>query len=367
MIDCGEYTAAIKEFVEVTLGGQIDLLIVTHIDNDHIVGVKDMLGTQGLQVGRIIFNCHQRSGLGGKRKLNKYQTERLKEIEKEIGLIIGDIIEQNIGAPEALKGLAATILGVPALKRLWDRDYTTSGKEIDLKEWGNIVFLSPTMVEIENLDKEFRHVLFDELNEDNTMGEWNKQEELYEMLLRYAMLHRTDDMPEEKDVAGADTLEERLGNAAKEPVATKRITTANKASLAFVWEKGAHRILVLGDANPDVVVKGLLDYYRGETFPVIFDAIKVAHHGSHYNTTEELMRHADSEHYFFTGGQEGKRPSEEALGRIALCPTSDEVKKRTLHFNYSTTVVDELKGDKDLQKKYHFAVDTTKNEQVFAV
>lgn len=367
MTDCGSFKDEdlIQHYVQDELGGKIDLLIVTHIDNDHIVGVKDMLLTPGIKVGHIIFNCYQRNGLGEKKKLTKYQQERLSEIERELGLIVGDIIERNVGAPEAMNGLAATILGNPALKRVWDREYTLKGMELDLNEWGKLVFLSPTIKEIEALDKEFRHVLFDELNVDHTMGEWNKKEELFEILLRYTMLQAPGGAAVEKDTAGTDTLEERLEKAKKKPVDTNSITAANKASLAFVWEMGQHKILVMGDANPDIVVKGLIDYNQGKPFPIIFDAIKVSHHGSHYNTTDELLRHADSEHFFFTGGQEGKRPSEEAVGRIVLNPSTEGIKKRCLHFNYSTSLVEELKKDKDLQKKYHFAVDTIKNEQVF--
>lgn len=367
MTDCGSYIdeELIKHYVQDELSGKIDLLIVTHIDNDHIVGVRDMLLTPGIKVGRIIFNCYQRNGLGEKKKLTKYQQERLSEIERELGLIVGDIIERNVGAPEAMKGLAATILGNPALKRVWNRDYTLQGKELDLEEWGKIVFLSPTIKEIETLDKEFRHVLFDELNVDHTMGEWDKKEELFEILLRYVMLQAPGGAAVEKDIAGADTLEDRLEKAKKEPVNTNSITVANKASLAFVWEKGEHRILMMGDANPDLVVKGLQDYYGAKKPPIMFDAIKVSHHGSHYNTTDELLRHADSEHYFFTGGQEEKRPSEEAIGRIALRPLPEGIKKRCLHFNYKTSLVEEIKKDKELQTKYHFTVDTTRNEQVF--
>lgn len=366
MVDCGKYKESIQQYVSETLKNRIDLLIVTHIDNDHIEGVKEMLTAPDIKVGKIIFNCYQRNVLGEKRKLNIYQKERLKAIKREIGLIVGDIIEHDVDAPEAVKGLAATILGKPELKRIWDRDYAISGMEVDLEEWGKITFLSPTMTEIENLDKEFRHVLFDELNVDNTMGEWEKKEDLYEILLRYAMIQKpVAAEAKDKDASRADGLEEQLINAAKQPVDTDSLSLANKASLAFVWEKGTHRILIMGDANPDIVAPMLLEHYKGETFPVLFDAIKVSHHGSHYNTTKELMHLADSKHYFFTGGKEGERPSEEALGRIVLCAMLQGIDKRTLHFNYPTTLVGKLKADKELQQKYHFDVDTTRNEQVF--
>ena len=371
MVDCGVFEEPIKKFVQEELAKKIDLLIVTHIDNDHIEGVKTMLNDPEIKVGRIIFNCYQRNVLGEKRRLNKYQKERLLAIENEIGLIVRDITdnaEKDVNAREAVKGLAATILGKPTFKRVWDKDYTLLGHEIDMEDWGKITFVSPTLTEIENLDKEFRHVLFDELNVDHTLGRWNRKEELFEMLLRYAMLQGPESTEyREKDAAGSNGLEDRLVKAAKKPVNTNKISTANKASLAFVWEKGEHRILFMGDANPDIVVKGILDHYKGMAFPVLFDAIKVSHHGSHYNTTAELMRHADSAHYFFTGGLEGKRPSEEAIGKIVKEEIPEGLTNRTLHFNYITSLVKELIDNKDLQGKYRFHVDITKNEKMYIV
>lgn len=367
MVDCGKLTDEIASYIKNDLKNTINLLVVTHIDNDHIIGVRDMLKNDSIKVGQIVFNCYQRNALGGAKKLNKYQKERLAAIEKEIGLVVGDLIEHDVDAPAAMKGLAATILEYPKLKKVWGREYTVCGNFLDLKENGTITFLSPTIDELEKLDKEFRHVLFDELNVDKTLGKWDDKENLYEILLRYAMLQKPSvESDSEKDVLGAISLENRLKRAAATPVNTQEISSANQASLAFVWEKDDHRILVMGDANPDVVMNGLLDYYKGKTFPVLFDAVKVSHHGSHFNTTKELMRHVDSGNFFFTGGTEGKRPSVEAVGRIALRPLANGINQRTMHFNHLTSLIKELLDDKELQKKYNFIIDTRKNELVFA-
>lgn len=75
MVDCGTFEVPIKKYVQEKLAKKIDLLIVTHIDNDHIEGVKTMLNDPEIKVGRIIFNCYQRNAFGEKRRLNKYQME----------------------------------------------------------------------------------------------------------------------------------------------------------------------------------------------------------------------------------------------------------------------------------------------------
>lgn len=35
----------------------------------------------------------------------------------------------------------------------------------------------------------------------------------------------------------------------------KGLSPANEASIAFIWEHKEHRILFMGDANPNLVVK----------------------------------------------------------------------------------------------------------------
>ena len=381
MVDCGAYEDAIQQFVKDKLNGEIDLLIVTHIDNDHIMGVSEMLSDRIKVKKGIIFNSYKRNG--GKEEtinLNEPQKARLRAIGRKIGIVVDDIINNpnaTCSAKSAITDLSATILSNPKLKEIWEREYTTSGTQLDLNEWGTITFLSPTTTELDNLDSEFCHVLFDELNIDKAMGEWDKKEQLFEILLRYATLYETEPIealmsatiePEKEmamDASDVVSLEDRLMKASEESVKTKQITPANQASLAFVWEKDGHRILIMGDANPDIVVKGLKTHYESIPTPVIFDAIKVSHHGSHYNTTNELIEQADSEHYFFTGGEEGKRPSEAAVGRIVTSPLPKGLKKRTLHFNFGTSLVEELKDNKDVKKRFGFSVETKKNEIKF--
>ena len=375
MVDCGDYDPSIQKFIHDTLNDVIDLLIVTHIDNDHIKGVTTML-SKNIKVNRIIFNSYERNNNEVQQNFNESQKKKLRAIGKKIGIVVEDIINSDgdpgilRGPKDAMLGLSATILEKPALKKVWNQKYTLNGTSVDLKEWGKLTFLSPTIDELDNLDKAFVKVLFDELNTDNALGQWDKQKELYEILLRYVELQETEQTPMKSSIidenkAGAVTLEERLEKAAGKSVNTSQITAANQASLAFVWEKDGHRVLIMGDANPDIVVNGLEMHYKKETFPIIFDAIKVSHHGSHYNTTKDLIKHADSEHYFFTGGLEGKRPSEEAVGRIVLSPLPEGLQKRILHFNFQTSLVEELKNNKVMKGKYKFSVDTKKNELKF--
>lgn len=368
MIDCGEYTPTIKVFVEETLAKQIDLLIVTHIDEDHILGVEQMMtDTHNLNIGKIIFNSYERPQGQLETPLTDIQKKRIASIQSELNCVFRDALENQVSATQAIKGLSKTILERQALRDKWERGYTAldARKEIDLKEWGTIKILAPTMKELRGLDEKFRSVLFSELFVEDDNVVLSDCESLYEMLIRYAELH--DKEPAEDLPTSSETLEERLKKAAEENPRESSITPANKASLAFVWEKNGKKVLILGDAKPSIVVKGLLNHYPQGPYPMFFEAIKVAHHGSHYNTTEALMNMIDSEHYFLTGGEEGVRPSEAAVGLILFAGLKSNVTKRTLHVNYKTNLVEQLAEDQDLQERYHFDVDFDLNQHEFTL
>ena len=365
MVDCGEFTEVIKHYVQNDLDNNIDLLVVTHIDSDHILGVETMLATTRPTIGKILFNCYQRDPGKAPVILTLQQKQRLQGIQSEINSVFRDIIEQEVSAQQAIKGLSTAIL--KNWKSQWDRAFIAldAKNEESLGEWGTIKFLAPTMKQIKALDLEFKSILFSELFTEQDGIEYKNSESIYEILIRYANLHNKEAI-EEHETAASD-LEKTLTCAVEEPVNENSITTSNKASLAFVWEKGNSKVLFLGDAKPGLVIKGLLKHYPNGPWPMHFDVIKVAHHGSHNNTTESLMDHIDSEHFFLTGGEEGVRPSEAALGRILLQPLKCGVTKRTLHVNFPTTLTDGLKKDKALQKKYHFQVDYDHNKHEFTL
>ena len=61
MIDCGVFTSEIKDFITGVLESHINMLIVTHIDADHILGVRDMLDElPELKIDELWFNSYQR-------------------------------------------------------------------------------------------------------------------------------------------------------------------------------------------------------------------------------------------------------------------------------------------------------------------
>lgn len=72
MVDCGKYSQDIKEYVRDVLHNHIDLLIATHIDGDHILGIIKMLNDhEGLSVDNIWYNSYRRTSIKTRIELNE--------------------------------------------------------------------------------------------------------------------------------------------------------------------------------------------------------------------------------------------------------------------------------------------------------
>ena len=152
---------------------------------------------------------------------------------------------------------------------------------------------------------------------------------------------------EEEDVKECTLNEETLRQHAASKL--QKMDDNNIASIAFIWEHHDHRILFMGDADPIQVSNAIDNIYKEEKKPVIFDLIKVSHHGSAHSTAHELMNVADSERLFFTGGS-SKRPSLETLGRIITTPLPEGIEYREIRYNRQNGLLKELAALSDEEK-----------------
>lgn len=368
MVDCGKLEPVIYDYILNDCHGRIDLLIVTHIDDDHIAGVDDLLRNHAdqIEVGEIIYNCYRRSANVVQRAvaLPKQQKQLLENLKSELP-VLNDMVEHNIGAKGSFS-LANTILSNPKLKKVWKIDTTTTiTPDIELGKWGRIRFVSPTQNDIDKLNEVYLKYFFEKLFMKADDKRWQKGESIYEYIIRYADVADYEKLYD--ILIGAEFVSAKvLEDASKEPVNTKSITPTNKASLAFVWESKdeSKKVLFMGDANPETVSAGLIDIYNGSTWPIHFEAIKVSHHGSHYNTTTEFMRQVDSRHFFITGGEEGMRPHKSTIGRIVCRPLKDDG-VRNLHFNFITDDVKNIAESTETKTALKFDCDLILNEHVF--
>lgn len=357
MVDCGKYTEEIDNFVRNELTNKIDYLIVTHIDNDHINGLVSMLSqNHDLVIGHIIYNCYQRNA-GSAKPWTEKMKENVNRLYGQLPIVI-DMMDQNINEQKAVT-LAEFILQKEEWKRVWQKEYVSDVSPVIqlANDMGRIVFLAPSMTALEQLDKKYRKLFWKCLYKQKT-EDYNQEETIYEALMRIAQMDETE-VVGEVNVKDSTLNEETLKQFAAAKL--QKMDDNNIASIAFVWEHQGHRILFMGDADPMQVRDAIENVYKEEKKPIIFDLIKVSHHGSAHSTANELMNVADSERFFFTGGS-SKRPSLETLGRIITAPLPTGVEYREIRYNRQNGLLKELAVlSDDEKKKLHIEVKNNDN------
>lgn len=335
MVDCGKLKDEIQEYVENELSKRIDLLVVTHIDNDHIAGLTALLEkVTDLQIGKILFNCYHRPkteeplGLGGK------QVAVLEELKRRLPLS-RVTVDGKTSAKEAIS-LSEKILKNETWAVAWSCDPVVAGMTIDLDGgYGKITVLSPLQADLNALETQFKKEFWTKFF-DKYDVQYKKEEEIYEVLLR---LWETTLVEERTTkVSYSEPTKESFIKASEAKVMP--VSLPNRCSIAFVYEYEDHRVLLLGDSDPVIVTESIKTYLEVNK-PFVVDLIKVSHHGSSHSTTNEMIEIVDSMHYYFTGGNKEERPSLETLSRIITAPLNGP-ERRVLHFNRKNKVLKDL-------------------------
>ena len=335
MVDCGCLKDEILSFVKNELGKRIDLMVVTHIDNDHIAGLSMLLEkVPDLQIGKILFNCYHRPKKEDTIMLSDKQVAALEKLKQRIPL---NFVSENgkVSANQAIS-LSEKIMKNSAWTAAWGYDPVVAGNEMNLDgDFGKIVILSPQQTDLNVLENQFKKEFWKKFF-DNHSRQYKNDEEIYEVLLR---LWETTLIEERITKVSYSKLTKELfvKSAGTEVVP---VSLPNRCSIAFLYEYHGHRILLLGDAAPDIVADSMKKYIVGET-PFMMDLIKVSHHWSSHSTTKDILEVADSKHYYFTGGNKEERPSVETLSRIITAPLHG-LERRELHFNRKNRVLKDL-------------------------
>lgn len=333
MIDCGKFTAEIREFIKSELGLKIDLLVVSHYDDDHVCGLVDMLRDiemRNLEMGKIIYNCFQDYDINNAVSISEENRAILDRQETNLHPMRG-IAETKIGASQASL-LCLWIKSKQEWYRAWDKKIYLEGDTIclgDDAKWGVLQVLSPSVNDLVALKHEFIKEYTKILKECPPEQAFENQEKYWEMLLRIASSRLS--LKKKIPISSSIITKQFLQKKALINPDESQVTVQNKASLALIWERNDKKILFGGDAVASQLYKALRDLYQQEY--VFFEAIKIPHHGSKYNMSNELALLIDSGHYFLTGGKKGEGPNYETLSKIIMHPICEGVQTHTIHYN----------------------------------
>ena len=115
---------------------------------------------------------------------------------------------------------------------------------------------------------------------------------------------------------------------------------SNLSSLVLVAEVRGRRMLLTGDARGDRILEGLQQaglMGRSARSRLHVDVLKVPHHGSAANVDTDFFARVTADHYVFSGNGEHGNPERET---VAMLREARGVAPFTLHFTYPLAQID---------------------------
>ncbi|WHY84013.1 MBL fold metallo-hydrolase [Neobacillus novalis] len=360
LVDFG-YSNTYKNHVEIHLTNmaanneKIDLIIVTHIDQDHISGGIRFFEENGLAAAPKIISVEE-VWHNSYRHLAMAETDKiLSEKERKHIAQNSIVVEQNReGNVTDTSGKQGSRLAANLKYNGYNWNSSFDGQAVSYKEQVpvylndevKITVLSPTIKELEKLKITWKKELKIKfptivLNNDTIFDD---------AVECVSLMRRPNNVPNYSRDTSTTTNLENLANI----IFQEDIDEINASSITCIIEFMEKKILLLGDSIPSIVEAQIKKIYKEADFPIIFDAIKVAHHGSAKNTRNELLDIIDSEHYFIsTNGSIHGHPDIETIAKIIVREKRDFT--RNLYFTNKLSKLDFFEN-KEWQQKYQYKI-----------
>ncbi len=261
----------------------LPLIVVSHIDNDHILGILD-----------LAKHVQQESEQNSYRVVELWHNSFEDAVSPAPTSNEVAALSRGFSFPTSLKLQSlAVIQSVPrgaelreiSRRLFWRLNHSLPGEPAPLIQAGDqgqkighdlrLTVLSPGAAQIESYRKEWREAL-----------------------------------QEERDLSQALA---RLDNA-----------IFNLSSIVFLAEAKGKTMLLTGDSRGDLILKALEE--AGLTDQGIFhcDVLKIPHHGSPRNSTEEFFQRVRASHYVVSGNGSQGNPSVETLGLLTKTRGAEE-------------------------------------------
>lgn len=155
----------------------------------------------------------------------------------------------------------------------------------------------------------------------------------------YVHSHGLDDPDTENDVSFAQLIQDSQKSFRDlfDENISGRTSFMNRTSIAFLLEADDKRILLMGDADAEIVAKSLESIGASIDSPLPIDLIKMSHHGSKSNISKHLFSLVKCENFLFTtnGGYGGAyHPDRKTLALLYDWTNKKHGGEITLYFNY---------------------------------
>lgn len=345
-----------------SLGEIVNLMVITHIDADHISGAikfikennDDLKFNEGIVINEIWHNSLRHV------YLEEREEEIISENDNEIlemlqikGMPIPEDSYKRINKP--ISGLQGSVLGGLIKLGNYNWNKNANGKAICIENLSEkfiindvkINLLTPNYERLKQLKNSWEKNLRKNKGFRGRITNDQIFDDVYEILLGESFdieLRRSNSL-----ISGSEDLSKyALTNEIIDE------SVVNASSISFIMEYNNKKVLFLGDANPEDVfdaIKSLYDWSGKEK--IIFNAIKISHHGSRGNTTKKLLSMIDSEKFIIStnGNLKHNHPHIETIAKI-VCRDSEFT--RELIFNYKN--VGKKFENKEWMKKYNYKI-----------
>ncbi|GBG56581.1 hypothetical protein SPFL3102_00393 [Sporomusaceae bacterium FL31] len=261
----------------------IDLLVLTHIDEDHILGLIQLIKDKDIDK-KIIKEVWFNSG-----SIISDHFQKGLSPEREI------LVTPTNGAQVSFKQ-AETLEQLLRSHNIWEQKIIRFSKEPHQFDNFSITVLSP-----------------DEQSLSDLHTNWPVRTKKTGQVSG----HATDYNYSIKELLERKTIP-------RDP------SICNSSSIAFILNIGSKRLLLLGDAIPLKIEESLRNLGYSKDNKLYVDLFKVSHHASKNNTSFELLELIDCKKYIIsTNGSNHGLPNKECLAKIVANQKDTE-----LFFNY---------------------------------
>ncbi len=290
---------------------KLDLVVVTHIDNDHICGIMELLNDKynRSKIKQLWFNMASEDMMFTSNNSN------------EIGQGQGNLFTYFISKYQ-----------IPYTNNIYlDKDEKNNiffiGSEITLK------LLSPYEKDLKSLRNNWK--------DNNVLRDCNKQK------VEIGASNRLIDRRE------LDTLYDIKFGLETSPT--------NKTSIAFILEYKDKKFLLLGDADIKTINEELKKFGYSKNNKLYVEFVKLSHHGSKNNINSEFLDLVKTDTFItLTDGNHPnnskyKHPDKETYALVLQ--HEDRVKNINFYFNYDQPIKKKFPRDMEEEVQYSFQAD----------
>jgi beta-lactamase superfamily II metal-dependent hydrolase len=346
LVDGGMTSSYIKHVAPLLAkldGGKpkIDVAYVSHIDDDHIAGVLQLMNDL---VDWRVFDFQTKKKKAGDKPPKKPKNPRPPEVGKIWHNAFHELLKDNAGEIGDMLAASAAVLATthqPMSKEIFEQhsELALSKKQalqlarrtgpdqlsipVNPEFDHKLMLVKPSQPNLKVGTMQFKIIGPAPADLDKLRHEWNEwlrqnKEALAD--IRRKAKEDEDRLKSEVDRLLAPFTTQANGFVDFQIALAKKlgdrteVTTPNLASLMFFVQEGNQTILLTGDGHADDALKGLKQRNLLDANGKLHvDVLKVPHHGSEHNMTPAFAQHVTADDYIFCGNGFSTNPETEVI------------------------------------------------------